>query len=163
LTFSGFLNALDGVSAGEERIVFMTTNHVNKLDPALIRPGRVDVMEYFGPATTYQIEKMFERFYREYYSSKDDGEKNDKRKKSEEVLQFVQQVKNKGVSMAELQEYFLLHKHDAKGAILDSKRWIEALLNSPRRQQWEHLQRVSTYDTANTNTVGQLEQHKTPF
>ncbi|KAJ7510078.1 mitochondrial chaperone BCS1 [Mycena galericulata] len=42
VTFSGFLNALDGVASGEERIVFMTTNHVEQLDPALIRPGRVD-------------------------------------------------------------------------------------------------------------------------
>lgn len=40
LTFSGLLNALDGVAASEGRLVFMTTNHLNRLDPALIRPGR---------------------------------------------------------------------------------------------------------------------------
>lgn len=43
LTFSGLLNALDGVtSAGEGRLIFMTTNHRERLDPALLRPGRVD-------------------------------------------------------------------------------------------------------------------------
>ena len=35
VTFSGLLNALDGVAAGEERILFMTTNHLERLDPAL--------------------------------------------------------------------------------------------------------------------------------
>ena len=42
LTLSGLLNAIDGVTSSEGRIVFMTTNYVDKLDPALIRPGRVD-------------------------------------------------------------------------------------------------------------------------
>ena len=41
-TFSGLLNALDGVVATEERIIFMTTNHIQRLPPVLIRPGRID-------------------------------------------------------------------------------------------------------------------------
>jgi chaperone BCS1 len=41
----------------------MTTNHPDKLDPALIRPGRVDVKEYFGHATVHQMKQMFLRFY----------------------------------------------------------------------------------------------------
>jgi mitochondrial chaperone BCS1 len=43
ISFSGLLNALDGVRSQEGRIVFMTTNHKEKLDPALLRPGRADV------------------------------------------------------------------------------------------------------------------------
>lgn len=43
VSFSGLLNALDGVAAQEGRIFFMTTNHIEKLDPALIRPGRCDI------------------------------------------------------------------------------------------------------------------------
>jgi len=43
LTFSGFLNALDGVRSQEGQILFMTTNHMEKLDAALLRPGRTDV------------------------------------------------------------------------------------------------------------------------
>lgn len=34
VTFSGLLNALDGVASSEERILFLTTNHVEVLDPA---------------------------------------------------------------------------------------------------------------------------------
>jgi chaperone BCS1 len=43
LSFSGFLNALDGVRSQEGQILFMTTNHKEKLDQALLRPGRADV------------------------------------------------------------------------------------------------------------------------
>ncbi|KAJ8098729.1 BCS1 N terminal-domain-containing protein [Lipomyces tetrasporus] len=63
VTFSGLLNALDGVASSEERLIFMTTNHPDKLDPALIRPGRVDVRELIDNASEYQIRKMFLRFY----------------------------------------------------------------------------------------------------
>ena len=40
-----------GVSAGEERVTFMTTNHLTRLDPALIRPGRADVLEKIDDAS----------------------------------------------------------------------------------------------------------------
>merc|ERR1711998_699545 len=42
LNLSGLLNVLDGVVDTPERIVVMTTNHPEILDPALIRPGRID-------------------------------------------------------------------------------------------------------------------------
>jgi chaperone BCS1 len=42
ITFSGFLNAIDGVRSQEGRIIIMTTNHKEKLDPALLRAGRTD-------------------------------------------------------------------------------------------------------------------------
>lgn len=64
VTFSGLLNALDGVASGESRIIFMTTNHVERLDPALIRPGRVDMIEELGDAESDQVEELLWRFYR---------------------------------------------------------------------------------------------------
>ncbi len=54
LTFSGLLNAIDGVASSEERLVFMTTNHLARLDPALIRPGRVDLVLELGDASAAQ-------------------------------------------------------------------------------------------------------------
>ena len=39
VSFSGLLNALDGVRSQEGRILFMSTNHIEKLDPALLGPG----------------------------------------------------------------------------------------------------------------------------
>ncbi|KAJ0837388.1 putative AAA+ ATPase domain, ATPase, AAA-type, core, AAA-type ATPase domain-containing protein [Helianthus annuus] len=45
VTLSGFLNFIDGLwsSCGDQRIIIFTTNHKEKLDPALLRPGRMDV------------------------------------------------------------------------------------------------------------------------
>ncbi|KAI9340134.1 BCS1 N terminal-domain-containing protein [Zopfochytrium polystomum] len=63
VTFSGLLNALDGVAASEERIVFMTTNHIDRLDPALIRPGRVDVKALLDNVTREQARRMFLHFF----------------------------------------------------------------------------------------------------
>ncbi|KAK7406745.1 hypothetical protein VNO78_08376 [Psophocarpus tetragonolobus] len=44
-TLSGLLNYMDGLwsSGGEERIIILTTNHKEKIDPALLRPGRMDM------------------------------------------------------------------------------------------------------------------------
>lgn len=44
-TLSGLLNYMDGLwsSCGEERIIVFTTNHKDKIDPALLRPGRMDL------------------------------------------------------------------------------------------------------------------------
>ena len=63
VTFSGLLNVLDGVASSEERLVFMTTNFMEHLDSALIRPGRVDIVEYIGDASLSQVYKMFLKFY----------------------------------------------------------------------------------------------------
>ncbi|XP_047333375.1 AAA-ATPase At3g50940-like [Impatiens glandulifera] len=54
ITLSGFLNFVDGLwsSCGDERIIIFTTNHKEKLDPALLRPGRMDMhihMSYCTP------------------------------------------------------------------------------------------------------------------
>lgn len=45
MTLSGFLNFIDGLwsSCGDERIIVFTTNHKDRLDSALLRPGRMDV------------------------------------------------------------------------------------------------------------------------
>lgn len=45
MTLSGILNFIDGLwsSFGDERIIVFTTNHKERLDPALLRPGRMDV------------------------------------------------------------------------------------------------------------------------
>ncbi|KAF9972068.1 hypothetical protein BGZ73_004885 [Actinomortierella ambigua] len=63
ITFSGLLNAIDGVAAQEGRILCMTTNHLDRLDDALIRPGRIDIRARFGRATKSQAKELFIKFY----------------------------------------------------------------------------------------------------
>lgn len=59
LTLSGLLNAIDGIGASEGRITIATTNHVTRLDPALIRPGRMDRQIAFKLATPAQAAGLF--------------------------------------------------------------------------------------------------------
>lgn len=63
VTFSGLLNAIDGVSAAEGRILMMTTNHLELIDPALRRPGRADLQIEIQPADADQARRLFLRFF----------------------------------------------------------------------------------------------------
>ncbi|EOX92543.1 P-loop containing nucleoside triphosphate hydrolases superfamily protein [Theobroma cacao] len=60
VTLSGLLNFLDGLwsSCGDERIIIVTTNHKEKLDPALLRPGRMDVHIHMGYCTPAAFRKL---------------------------------------------------------------------------------------------------------
>lgn len=62
LSFSGFLNALDGVATQEGTVLFMTTNHKERLDPALIRAGRIDQQVELGFCDRDQLERLYLKF-----------------------------------------------------------------------------------------------------
>jgi len=105
LTLSGLLNALDGVASTEARVLFMTTNYIDRLDKALIRPGRVDMKEHIGYASHYQMAAMFSKFYPEEPESKA-GEFADKLSSLE-----------KPVSSAQIQGLFMMHKSSPHEAL----------------------------------------------
>ncbi|XP_023642262.1 AAA-ATPase At1g43910 [Capsella rubella] len=60
ISLSGLLNFVDGLwsSCGEERIIIFTTNHKEMIDPALIRPGRMDVHILMDYCTPYVLKKL---------------------------------------------------------------------------------------------------------
>ena len=62
ITFSGILNNLDGLGYQEKLITIITTNHKEKLDSALTRPGRIDKIVHFDYSNKEQIEHMYLRF-----------------------------------------------------------------------------------------------------
>lgn len=63
LTFSGLLNALDGIGNANGQIFVLTTNLRENLDHALIRNGRVDIHFEFTYAVAEQMELMWRNFY----------------------------------------------------------------------------------------------------
>mmetsp|Transcript_33789 Transcript_33789/g.49059 ORF Transcript_33789/g.49059 Transcript_33789/m.49059 type:complete len:495 (+) Transcript_33789:108-1592(+) len=63
LTFSGLLNALDGITNSNGQIFILTTNLREQLDQALIRNGRVDMHIEFTYAVSQQMEQMWNNFY----------------------------------------------------------------------------------------------------
>ncbi|KAL7807223.1 BCS1 N terminal domain-containing protein [Trichoderma gracile] len=68
LSLSGLLNILDGVASQEGRLLIMTTNHIEKLDKALIRPGRVDMMVPFSLADRTMTQAIFRAIYAPFES-----------------------------------------------------------------------------------------------
>merc|ERR1712156_675063 len=62
LTFTGLLNGLDGIGNALGQLFVLSTNHLDRLDPALIRSGRVDrKFEFY--CTDEALALMFKRFY----------------------------------------------------------------------------------------------------
>ncbi|CAA90252.1 Mitochondrial chaperone BCS1 [Caenorhabditis elegans] len=116
VTFSGLLNALDGVACAEERLTFMTTNYVERLDPALIRPGRVDRKQYFGNATDGMLSKMFSRFYRQPSDSV----------LADEFVKRVSEHKTE-LSPAMIQGHFLMYKQDPRAALDNIKNMFKTV------------------------------------
>lgn len=102
ITFSGLLNAIDGVMTSEGRILFMTTNHKDLLDPALIRPGRVDLELFISHASKQQATRIFLRFFPEAESL---------------VEGFANKVKQKNISMAQLQGHLLKYRDNVMEAL----------------------------------------------
>ncbi|KAI1424021.1 BCS1 N terminal-domain-containing protein [Xylaria sp. FL1777] len=147
LSLSGLLNILDGVASQEGRILIMTTNHVDKLDKALIRPGRVDLVVEFGLADEYMITNIFRNIFA--YLEGDDGPEADRymklspddRKaamderakeraahdsKIEELAKlFAAKIPAHEFSPAELQGHLMKNKHNPQKAIDMAEDFIE--------------------------------------
>ena len=62
---SYLLNILDGIKESQDRIIIMTTNHVEKLDHALIRPGRIDLNIKFKKASIKDINEMLYFYWKQ--------------------------------------------------------------------------------------------------
>jgi SpoVK/Ycf46/Vps4 family AAA+-type ATPase len=63
LTLGGVLNAIDGVAESDGRVLVITTNMREKLDPALLRPGRIDLQLELGPMSPQMFRAGFENFF----------------------------------------------------------------------------------------------------
>ncbi|KAJ4155299.1 hypothetical protein LMH87_000553 [Akanthomyces muscarius] len=134
LSLSALLNILDGVAAQEGRVLIMTTNHLESLDKALIRPGRVDMIIPFQLADADMSESIFKAIYTPF-----DGElaeagggapTTDKGKKTliNEVAvlakEFGRRVPAGEFSPAEIQGLLLRHKRSAQTAVDAVEDWV---------------------------------------
>lgn len=63
ITLAGLLGAFCGPGAAEGRVLFVCSNNPEKLDPALLRGGRIDIRIDLGPATHDQARRLYEVWY----------------------------------------------------------------------------------------------------
>jgi len=102
LSLSFILNLLDGILETPGRILIVTTNHVEKLDKAFIRPGRIDVNLEVGYCTLEMIKDMFNFFYEEDCNEL-----------------FKDYNYNKNITPAELNKYILNNYNNKTNAFLE--------------------------------------------
>lgn len=95
-TMSGLLNGIDGVISKDGRLLIMTTNYPDRLDAALIRPGRIDMHESIEPLAPIDMGRLFLNFF--------PGE-------SELASNFAMKMSN-SIPAADLQSVLMLNNSD---------------------------------------------------
>ncbi|KAJ7796248.1 P-loop containing nucleoside triphosphate hydrolase protein [Mycena olivaceomarginata] len=142
VTLSGLLNVLDSVSSEEGRLTFATTNHIENLDSALIRAGRMDVKIQYKLADSVQIEQVFKRFYPlEEHANTVGSEVVDGEKKADGFVaspaysiystaevntyaaEFARAIPSGAFSISQIQGYLLTKKRNPAGAMEGVEQW----------------------------------------
>lgn len=138
ITLSGLLNAIDGVASQEGRLLIMTTNHPEKLDPALIRPGRVDHQVYFGNANHSHMRQIFVRMFTR--DPLPDGEQPDAQHQAavladvdpaqleDMAARFAKALDEEVFTPAEIQGFLLVHRKSPQKALDNVAAWREELV-----------------------------------
>ncbi|KAJ7181489.1 P-loop containing nucleoside triphosphate hydrolase protein [Mycena crocata] len=137
VTLSGLLNVLDSVSSEEGRLTFATTNHIENLDSALIRAGRMDVKIQYNFADSEQIAQVFKRFFPlpnksstletaegdvnvSLFASYTEAELDDY------AADFARAIPAATYSIAQIQGYLLTKKRNPGGAVEGVQGWLKS-------------------------------------
>jgi chaperone BCS1 len=155
LSLSGLLNILDGVASQEGRILIMTTNHMEKLDKALIRPGRIDMIINFGLADSHMSAAIFRAIYTPYENETSprkgavDPDQEaiqaglaKKRAKitervDEQAKLFGERTPELEFSPAEIQGLLLKHKRDPEAALAAVGSWVAQMRKDKKEKAVE--------------------------
>lgn len=138
VSLSTLLNVLDGMGSSEGRVLIMTTNHIEHLDPALIRPGRVDIRVEFQLADRDMIYRLFLFIYdsepshlikHDESGDSADEDGKDKITQNREFRQLAKELAAKipefEFSPAEIMSFLLANKHLPRRAVADVDAWMK--------------------------------------
>ena len=98
VSFSCILNFLDGIYSKEDLVTIITTNHLNQLDKAIIRPMRIDKIIKFTHCSKYQYETIFTKFFGEDHN--------------ELMNNIYKTIKFKKFTTSMLQNWFIKYLYD---------------------------------------------------
>ncbi|KAE8139389.1 BCS1 N terminal-domain-containing protein [Aspergillus pseudotamarii] len=178
ISLSALLNTIDGVAAQEGRVLVMTTNHQENLDPALIRPGRVDYQIEFKLANRNLMMQMFQNLFRDVLPSIESHLEDSEtgvllltstaekvpllsapdhalsRPESPEVdmeqlaATFAEKIPELMFSPAEIQGYLLCHKSSPLDAIAHVESWGKKTLEEKKKKDAERESQEADNDSA---------------
>ncbi|KAJ6464867.1 P-loop containing nucleoside triphosphate hydrolase protein [Mycena sanguinolenta] len=144
VTLSGLLNVIDGIGSEEGKLFFATTNHIDRLDAALLRPGRIDHKVQYSLATAPQAHALFMRFF-PAWRFPDTVSKPGYVDKAETISQladvFSTAVPSAEFSTAELQGYLQGYKTRPADAAHGVGVWVEQVRQERRAREQREAER----------------------
>ena len=136
VTLSGLLNCLDGPCSVDGRLLCMTSNSPDSLDPALVRPGRCDRKILFGYTCPEVSAKLFKRIYTKssaelYAGEVDPASVHDI---PELATSFANSIPvGAQITPAECQAYLLANRVDPLAAVNGSAAWAAEIIETKLR------------------------------
>lgn len=129
-SLSGLLNVIDGVTSSEGRVLVMTTNHLENLDEALVRPGRIDQKIELGLTDREILVNHFRTVYEPLVNV---TEIHSKRSTLSDdlVAQFVSRVPDLEFSPAEVMSFLLQNRQSPTMAVAN----VESRVAKTRKQK----------------------------
>ncbi|KAJ5183265.1 hypothetical protein N7492_000881 [Penicillium capsulatum] len=124
VTLSGLLNVLDGVSSQEGRVLVMTTNHIEHLDEALIRPGRTDKKVHFKLADKKISTQLFHTVFKQTPDHKQAKEYFGEETIERLAKDFASKVPEQVFSPAEVLSFLLERKNSPVDAVTSVEDWV---------------------------------------
>ncbi|KAI2619071.1 BCS1 N terminal-domain-containing protein [Hypomontagnella submonticulosa] len=149
ISLSGLLNVIDGVAGHEGRVLIATTNYPEALDPALIRPGRIDMQVAFSNATSQQAKDLFIRMYepdqsiapsssekgspKAIASVSGSGDPDSPKHELQAIAEeFGSKIPGGAFSPAEIQGYLLMRKKEPRKALEEADEWVEGMVKQKK-------------------------------
>ena len=114
ITFSSFINLLDGVLYKHGLICFITTNHPEKLDPAILRSGRIDLLVKMDYPLKEDIKRLFHDLTHKNATEEQINIESNK---------FIEKIANKNITMSSIVSFLFKHR-------IDSNKYVNELISN---------------------------------
>lgn len=124
VTLSGLLNVFDGVSSQEGWILIMTTNYIDYLDEALVRPGRSDKKVHFKLADQDMSTQLFRTVFKQLPNKKQCNERYDDEIIEGLARETASKVPEQVFSPAEVLSFLLERKKSPYDAVSGIESWM---------------------------------------
>lgn len=112
LDLATVLNVLDGTLETPGRMIIITTNYPERLDPALVRPGRIDMIVHYRKASRDVVKRMFEAFH----ANENDNENKNGNETSIPIPPILDEITDRKWTQAEVAQILFQHMYDPEEA-----------------------------------------------